>query len=230
MVKEWRLFCCRDSVARAFPYKQVHDKAGFSELLQMTAEDFDFLFSSSLGVSHWLLLFLGVGETSSMLDIWAASGTHRRASCLASLNRSHSAFQHWLASREPSLISLWSGALVEKLIKPISDLKIRAKVMWCELGITLGSFTEKFKCYSAKFIATLVANTTRQSHIEGLPISHLCFVFTLNTNQAELAYCCICVWLLTARQQSEFRFSDAWCRRVSRSVWCLYLSSNIHCS
>lgn len=42
------------------------------------------------------------------------------------------------------------------------------------------------------------------------------FTFTWHTEQVEPAYCCACVWLLTASQHSGFRSSDAWQRRHRR--------------
>lgn len=57
----------------------------------------------------------------SMLDIL-------KYNCRTSLNSSHTPLQHRLAIVKQPLICLNSGAFVWQLIKPVGDLKIRAKV------------------------------------------------------------------------------------------------------
>lgn len=106
----------------------------------MTAEEFDFLLTSlRLLHSHWLSRVVHSFQIFSMIDIWEALGTHLRVS--HSLNSSHVPLvvlasyirlQRSLASAEPPPICLWSLALVSELIKPVGDLKIRAKVVQCE--------------------------------------------------------------------------------------------------
>lgn len=65
------------------------------------------------GVTHSFQMF-------SMLNIWEASGTHRRAYCLASLNSSHIRLHRQL------------GVCVGELIKPAGHLTFAAKVVPCE--------------------------------------------------------------------------------------------------
>lgn len=62
-----------------------------------------------------------------MLDIWEVSGTHWRASPLASLNTLHIWLQHRIAKAEPTLLWLWSSAhVVGELAKSFGDLKINS--------------------------------------------------------------------------------------------------------
>lgn len=42
----WRSLCSHSYVAENLPHKQKHDKTWFRELLQITAEEFDFFIPS----------------------------------------------------------------------------------------------------------------------------------------------------------------------------------------